>query len=172
MQVTARCQARFGRHCATCPSGERCTTAARWPVIVLHPYHALPAAARAFATTDAALPAAYLDAGMVTEAVAFSGIDQTRQIPLSQAYDLAARLGEAGSGHGQRVYAAIEGFGFDDGDNANVAGHENNVHKAWAKAATRYRTFPHVLDVLGTFWPEPDAVDDDDVPRFQRPGAS
>jgi hypothetical protein len=112
------------------------------------------------------LPAVYLDAGMFTEAVAFSGVDQTRQIPLSQAYDLAALLGEAGSGYGQRVYAAIEGFGFDDGDSAKLADHENDVHEAWAGAATRYRTLQHVLQVIGTFWPEADAVDDD-VPRFQ-----
>jgi len=53
VQVTARRRARFGRHCATCPSRQRCTTAARGRVIVLHPHHALLAAARVFATTDA-----------------------------------------------------------------------------------------------------------------------
>jgi hypothetical protein len=53
VQITARRRARVGRHCATCPSRQRCTTAARGRVIVLHPHHALLAAARAFAPTDA-----------------------------------------------------------------------------------------------------------------------
>jgi Transposase DDE domain/Transposase domain (DUF772) len=53
VQITARRRARFGRHCATCPSRQRCTTAKRGRVIVLHPHHALLAAARAFAATDA-----------------------------------------------------------------------------------------------------------------------
>jgi IS5 family transposase len=52
VQLTAR-RARFGRHCATCPRRDRCTTAARGRVIVLHPHHALLAAARALAATDA-----------------------------------------------------------------------------------------------------------------------
>jgi len=53
VQITARRRARFGRHCATCPQRDRCTTAARGRVIVLHPHHTLLAAARAFAATDA-----------------------------------------------------------------------------------------------------------------------
>jgi hypothetical protein len=53
VQITARRHAPFGRHCATCPSRKRCTTAAQGRAVVLHPHHALLAAARAFATTDA-----------------------------------------------------------------------------------------------------------------------
>jgi hypothetical protein len=53
VQITARRRARFGRHCRACPLRERCTTAARGRVIVLHPHHTLLAAARAFALTDA-----------------------------------------------------------------------------------------------------------------------
>jgi hypothetical protein len=53
VQITARRHARFGRNCTTCPLRRRCTTAARGRVIVLHPHHALLAAARAFAATDA-----------------------------------------------------------------------------------------------------------------------
>ena len=52
VRITARRRARFGRHCATCPLRDRCTTAARGRVIVLHPHHALLAAARALAATD------------------------------------------------------------------------------------------------------------------------
>jgi IS5 family transposase len=52
VQITARRHARFGPNCATCPLRDRCTTAARGRVIVLHPHHALLAAARAFALTD------------------------------------------------------------------------------------------------------------------------
>jgi IS5 family transposase len=52
VQITARRNARFGRHCATCPSRDRCTTAARGRVIVLNPHHGLLAAARAFAATQ------------------------------------------------------------------------------------------------------------------------
>jgi IS5 family transposase len=53
VQITARRRASFGRHCHACPLRVRCTTADRGRVIVLHPHHALLAAARAFATTDA-----------------------------------------------------------------------------------------------------------------------
>jgi hypothetical protein len=49
---TGRRHARFGRNCATCPLRSRCTTATRGRVIVLHPHHALLAAARALAATD------------------------------------------------------------------------------------------------------------------------
>lgn len=52
VQITARRRARFGGNCATCPLRDRCTTAARGRVIVLHPHHARLAAARAFALTD------------------------------------------------------------------------------------------------------------------------
>jgi Transposase DDE domain len=52
VQTTARRHARFGRNCATCPLRSRCTTATRGRVIVLHPHHALLAAARALAATD------------------------------------------------------------------------------------------------------------------------
>ncbi len=52
VQITARRHARFGRHCATCPSRQRCTTANNGRVITLHPHHGLLAAARAFAQTD------------------------------------------------------------------------------------------------------------------------
>jgi len=53
VQITPRRRARFGRHCTTCPLRSRCTTAVRGRVIVLHPHHALLAAARALAATDA-----------------------------------------------------------------------------------------------------------------------
>jgi Transposase DDE domain len=53
VQITARRRARFGRHCATCPPRQRCTTAAWGRVIVLHLHHVLLAAAGAFAATDA-----------------------------------------------------------------------------------------------------------------------
>jgi IS5 family transposase len=51
--LTARRNARFGRHCTACPQRQRCTTATRGRVIALHPHHGLLAAARTFAATDA-----------------------------------------------------------------------------------------------------------------------
>jgi IS5 family transposase len=53
VRLTARRRASFGHHCSACPLRDRCTTAARGRVIVLHPHHALLAAARDFATSDA-----------------------------------------------------------------------------------------------------------------------
>jgi IS5 family transposase len=53
VQITARRNARFGRHCTACPQRQRCTTATRGRIIVLHPHHGLLAAARDFAATDA-----------------------------------------------------------------------------------------------------------------------
>jgi IS5 family transposase len=52
VQISARRRARFGRNCAACPLRDCCTTAVRGRVIVLHPQHALLAAARAVALTD------------------------------------------------------------------------------------------------------------------------
>jgi IS5 family transposase len=51
--ITPRGSARFGRRCADCALRSRCTTATRGRVIDLHPHHALLAAARANAPTDA-----------------------------------------------------------------------------------------------------------------------
>jgi IS5 family transposase len=53
VQITARRRARFNRHCSSCALRSRCTAASRGRVIVLHPHHALLAAARALAATDA-----------------------------------------------------------------------------------------------------------------------
>lgn len=50
--ITASRAARFGRHCHTCEIRSRCTNAKAGRVIVLHPHHALLAAARAYALTD------------------------------------------------------------------------------------------------------------------------
>jgi IS5 family transposase len=50
--LTVRRNARFAKHCTPCPLQHRCTTAARGRVLVLHPHHALLAAARALAATD------------------------------------------------------------------------------------------------------------------------
>ncbi len=50
--ITRSRAARFGTHCASCPLRTQCTTAAKGRTIVLHPHHALLAAARAYAATD------------------------------------------------------------------------------------------------------------------------
>lgn len=50
--LTPHRRASFGRHCHTCELRSRCTNAKAGRVIVLHPHHALLAAARAFARTD------------------------------------------------------------------------------------------------------------------------
>jgi Transposase DDE domain len=52
VKITPSRSARFGTNCRACPLRHRCTTAANGRVIVLHPHHALLAAARAFAATD------------------------------------------------------------------------------------------------------------------------
>jgi hypothetical protein len=51
--ISARRRASFGANCIDCPVRFRCTNARRGRVIVFHPDHALLAAARIFATTDA-----------------------------------------------------------------------------------------------------------------------
>ena len=53
VRLTARRRVSFGGHCHACSQRDRCTTAKRGRVIVLHPHHAVLAAARAFAATDA-----------------------------------------------------------------------------------------------------------------------
>ena len=50
--ITRSRAARFGTNCRACPIRRRCTTAAKGRTIVLHPHHALLAAARVFAATD------------------------------------------------------------------------------------------------------------------------
>ena len=51
VQLSAKRRARFGDNCRACPLRRRCTTARAGRVIVLHPNHALLAAARVFART-------------------------------------------------------------------------------------------------------------------------
>jgi IS5 family transposase len=53
VNITRSRAARFGVNCRACPLRSRCTTARNGRTIVLHPHHALLAAARVFAGTDA-----------------------------------------------------------------------------------------------------------------------
>jgi IS5 family transposase len=51
--ISARRRAVFGKNCTDCPERYRCTRSKKGRVIVFHPEHALLAAARVFATTEA-----------------------------------------------------------------------------------------------------------------------
>jgi IS5 family transposase len=52
VRLTRKGRASFGTNCRDCPLRDKCTTATKGRVIVLHPHHDLLAAARAHATTD------------------------------------------------------------------------------------------------------------------------
>lgn len=119
------------------------------------------------------VPAAFLDADLPAEAIAYSGIDRERYVPLSQAYRLASRLGRRGNADGRRIFDAVEPGLFDDAAFTTWVGREDDVYEEWALAATMYRPLAKILAVVENLHPGPGADADDyrhrtGVGRFAR----
>lgn len=93
------------------------------------------------------IPGLLYDAGLVDEAIAYCSSDP-RGVPLAHAYDLAARLGQAGEPAGRWVFDLVEHKGFDDPDRMKVSGQEDDAAIGWTRAAALFRPLPAVLEAI------------------------
>jgi hypothetical protein len=98
----------------------------------------------------------FLDAGLVSEAIAYASVDLDRQVPLAHAYRLASALGARGNSDGRRIFDAVERLMFDDERFATYAGHQNDVYFEWGYAAPFYRSLPALLKIIATLRPGTD----------------
>ena len=93
------------------------------------------------------MPMLLFEAGLVDEAISYCG-GETLVVPLAQAYDLAAALGEADDPAGRRLFDSIEHVGLDDPTRARVVGQEHNAALAWTRAAVQFRPCSTVLTAV------------------------
>ena len=99
---------------------------------------------RTSALENVNMPALLYEAGRVDEAIAFCG-GETLDVPLAQAYDLAAILGEASEPAGRRLFDLIEHHGFDDPTRVGDLARRREAECAWARAAVLFRPIRIVL---------------------------
>ena len=114
--------------------------------------------ARASALESINMPALLYKAGLVNEAVAFCDGD-ILTVPLGQAYELAATLGEANEHAGRRLFDSIEHYGLEDPTRVTEVGREHDTGVAWARAAVQFRPSTAVLDAVRCLV-EPDSGDE------------
>lgn len=113
------------------------------------------------------MPTVLHDAGLIDEAIAYCGGDN-RQVPLAQAYNLAAKLGRTGDPAGRRIFDLVEHDGLEDPGH-RVAGAEDDAARAWGRAAPLFRPLPAVLATVERLRTDLDDHDrDDDVSRRRR----
>ena len=103
---------------------------------------------RASALESVDMPALLYEAGLVDEAIAYCGGGETLDVPLAQAYALAASLGEANEPAGRRLFDLLEHHGFDDPTRGRVVGQEHDAALAWTRAAVRFRPHSAVLAAI------------------------
>ena len=87
------------------------------------------------------------EAGLAHEAIAYCDGDATR-VPLSQAYNLAARLGADNDPAGLRIFRSIEHHGPNDSRRNRVAGHEHDAAVAWTRAAALFLPLSTVIAAI------------------------
>ena len=103
--------------------------------------------ARTSAIESVDMPSLLYEAGLADEAIAYCGDDATR-VPLAQAYDLAARLGEDNDQAGLRIFRSIEHEGLNDSRRISVAGHEHDAAVSWTRAAALFLPLPTVITAI------------------------
>ena len=103
---------------------------------------------RASALESVDMPALLYEAGLVDEAIAYCGGGETLDVPLAQAYGLAASLGEANEPAGRRLFDLIEHNGLDDPTRVRVIGQEHDAALAWTRAAVQFRPCATVLTAI------------------------
>ena len=112
---------------------------------------------RSAALSDVDIAGVLYDVGMVDEAIAWCGVEAPR-VPLSQAYELAARLGSSGDPGGRRLFDLIEHIGFSDAGLISMSGQEDETALAWTRAASLFRPLPSIINRIRA---EVDAVQGD-----------
>ena len=104
---------------------------------------------RASALESVDMPALLYEAGLVDEAIAYCGGGERLDVPLAQAYALAASLGEANEPAGAgRLFDLIEHNGLDDPTRVRVIGQEHDAALAWTRAAVQFRPCSTVLTAI------------------------
>ena len=103
---------------------------------------------RASALESVDMPALLYEAGLVDEAIAYCGGGERLDVPLAQAYALAASLGEANEPAGRRLFDLIEHNGLDDPTRVRVIGQEHDAALAWTRAAVQFRPCSTVLTAI------------------------
>ena len=96
------------------------------------------------------IPSLLYEAGLAAEAIAYCSYDATR-VPLAQAYDLAAKLGENNNQAGLRIFRSIEHEGLNDSRRNTVAGHEHDATLSWTRAAALFLPLSAVITALRDF---------------------
>ena len=102
---------------------------------------------RASALESVNMPTLLYEVGLVDEAVAYCG-GETLDVPIAQAYALAASLGEANEPAGRRLFDLIGHHGFDDPTRGHVVGQEHDAALAWTRAAVQFRPHSAVLAAI------------------------
>ena len=95
---------------------------------------------------DVDIPGLLYESGLVDEAIAYCG--EASRIPLSQAFDLAARLWETNNPAGRRLFDLIEHRGPHDSSQDRISGQEFDITIAWTRAAVLFRPFPTVIAAI------------------------
>ncbi len=93
------------------------------------------------------MPEILFDVGLINEAISWCG-EETRRVPLDQAYDLTYRLGKVGHPAGRRIFDLIEHEGLDDHDQTRLLGGENTGALAWTQAAVLFRPLSTVIATI------------------------
>ena len=93
------------------------------------------------------MPGLLFDVGLIDKAIAWCG-EETRRVPLAQAYGLATRLGTTGDPAGRQIFDRIEHDGMDDPDRTQVLGERDSVALAWTRAAALFRPLSTVITAM------------------------
>ena len=117
------------------------------PVMIRLLLALVEANARTSAIESVDMPSLLYEAGLADEAIAYCGDDATR-VPLSQAYNLAARLGADNNPAGLRIFRSIEHHGPNDSRRNRVADHEHDAAVAWTRAAALFLPLPTVITAI------------------------
>ena len=103
--------------------------------------------ARTLALEGVNMPALLYDVGLVDQAVAYCSGDSLN-VPLAQAYGLAATLGEANEPAGRQLFDQFEHYGIDDPTRSYGVDGEHATALAWTRAAAKYRPRETVLSAI------------------------
>jgi hypothetical protein len=76
--------------------------------------------------------------GQIDSAVAYVGNEQSLNVPLSQAYELAADLARIGNSSGLRVFEWIHHFGLQQPGQSHRSTTDSDVGSAWARCAAHF----------------------------------
>ena len=106
---------------------------------------------------DVDMPGLLYEAGLVDEAIAYCG--ETSRVPLSQAFELASRLGATNNPAGRRIFDLIEHEGPNDSSQDRISGQEFDITVAWTRAAVLFRPFPTVIAAIRSLAEGPLAMD-------------